>query len=86
MSNNGQEYVKTPKERIYVLINQEGTFNRNVCVSDDIQKIRKSLCNDFDQETDFPVLEIWNDGKLQSKVEGNPVLKAIADEINNMEV
>ena len=50
--------------KIYVLLKQGYEGSETVCVSEDINKIRTSICEDFDAKEDYPELEIWEDGKM----------------------
>lgn len=68
--------------KIYVLLKQGYEGNETVCVSENINKIRTSICEDFDTEEDYPELEIWKDGKMIYSITGSDVLKKIAAEIN----
>lgn len=43
--------------KIYVLLKQ-GQGSKTICVSEDINKIRTSICADFDVNEDYPGLEI----------------------------
>ena len=64
--------------KIYVLSNQGYEGNEAICVSEDINKIRTSICTDFDAKEDYPELEIWEDGKMTYGTSGNDVLKKIS--------
>lgn len=72
--------------KIYVLLKQgqghEGI--KTICVSEDINKIRTSICKDFDANEDYPGLEIWEDGKHIYYTSGSDVLKKVAKEINEL--
>lgn len=57
--------------------------NETVCVSEDINKIRTSLCEDFDEEKDYPIFEIWRDGENIYQASGNDVREAISKEMYN---
>ncbi|MBC5744647.1 hypothetical protein FMM74_013945 [Lachnospiraceae bacterium MD308] len=70
--------------KIYVLMKQDYDGNNTICVSEDINKIRTSICEDFDQDEDYPVLEVWNDGEMIYGSTGSDVLKMIASEINKL--
>ena len=70
--------------KIYVLSKQEYEGSEAVCVSEDINKIRTSICTDFDAGEDYPELEIWEDGKIIYYTSGNDVLKKISEELNNL--
>lgn len=66
--------------KIYVLLRQNYEGSDTVCVSENINKIRTSLCeidNDF-----YPEFEIWEDGEMIYQISGNDVLKAISKEID----
>ena len=67
--------------RIYILSKKVFASNDNVCVSSDIQKIKKSICKDFVPGEDYPELEIWEDEKKIMTVEGGKVLHQIAKEM-----
>lgn len=68
--------------KIYVLSTQEYDASENVCVSENIQDIRKSICEDLEQGFDYPELSIWENGELKYHTTGQEVLKKIAEEIN----
>lgn len=63
--------------KIYVLLKQGNI----VCISEDINKIRESICADFNANTDYPSLEIWEDGQNIYKISGSNVLKVISKEL-----
>lgn len=70
--------------KIYVL--EEYNTGRTACISEDINIIRKQMCNKdfFDPEyNDYPILKIWENGVETEKVEGGDVLKRIAMELGN---
>lgn len=69
--------------KIYVLLKQEYEGSDTVCVSEDINKIRTSICEDFDANEDYPEFEIWKDGELIYQTSGNDVLKAISKEMSS---
>lgn len=69
------------KVKIYVLLKQEYKTSETVCVSEDINKIRTSICEDFDVNEDYPVFEVWRDGENIYQTSGSDVLKAIAKEM-----
>ena len=71
--------------KIYVLSKQGYEGNEAICVSEDINKIRTSICTDFDAKEDYPELEIWEDGKMINGTTGSDVLKKISKEINALE-
>lgn len=71
--------------KIYVLLKQGYEGSETVCVSEDINKIRTSICEDFDTKEDYPELEIWKDGKQIDFTSGSDVLKKISEEINALE-
>ena len=73
--------------KIYML--KEYNTQRIACVSEDIQLIRKTMCDKkyFDPEyNDYPLLSIFENGSEIEKVEGSEVLKRIAKEINNLSI
>ena len=70
--------------KIYVLLKQGYEGSETVLVSEDINKIRTSICTDFDAKEDYPELEIWEDGKMTYYTSGNDVLKKISKELNNL--
>ncbi len=70
--------------KIYVLLKQEYEGSDTVCVSEDINKIRTSICDDFDPNEDYPELEVWNNGEMIYRTTGSDVLKMIAKEINEL--
>lgn len=67
--------------KIYVLLKRKYEENEIICVSEDINKIRKSICEDFDPNEDEPELEIWNNGEMVYGTIGSDVLKLVAKEI-----
>jgi hypothetical protein len=66
--------------KIYVLLKQGYEGSETVCVSEDIDKIRTSICEDFNPNEDYPELEIWKNGEEILKTSGSDVLKVIAKE------
>lgn len=70
--------------KIYVLLRQDYEGSETVCVSEDINKIRASICEDFDSNENYPELEIWKDGENIYQTSGSDVLKKVAEEINNL--
>ena len=72
--------------KIYVLLKQHYEDSETVCVSEDINKIRTSICEDFDAKEDYPELEIWEDGKMTYATTGNSVIKKILEELNALNV
>ena len=71
--------------KIYVLLKQGYEGSETVLVSEDINKIRTSICEDFDAKEDYPELEIWKDGKMINGATGSDVLKKVSEEINALE-
>ena len=72
------------KMKIYIL--EEYNTGRTACISEDINMIRKQMCNkDFfnPEYNDYPILKIWENGVEIEKVEGGDVLKRIAMELRN---
>lgn len=69
--------------KIYILSNENYDRNGTVCVSEDINMIRTSICEDFNIQHDYPRLEIWENGKKISETTGNDVLRKVADEMYN---
>ena len=72
--------------KIYVLLKPHYEDSETVCVSEDINKIRTSICEDFDAKEDYPELEIWEDGKMTYATSGNSVIKKILEELNALNV
>jgi len=70
--------------KIYVLLRQDYEGSETVCVSEDINKIRISICEDLDPDEDYPELEIWKDGEQIYRTSGSDVLKKVVEEINNL--
>ena len=62
--------------KIYVLSRQKYEGSDTVCVSENINKVRKSICEDF-----YPEFEIWEDGEIIYQTSGRDVLKAISKEM-----
>lgn len=67
--------------KIYALLKQGYDGNETICVSEDINKIRTSICEDFDANKDYPEFEIWEDGEMIYQTSGSDVLKAISKEM-----
>ena len=63
--------------KIYVLLKQNHEGSDTVCVSENINKIRTSICEDF-----YPEFEIWEDGEIIYQISGSDVLKAISKEMH----
>lgn len=63
--------------KIYVLIKQKYEGSDTVCVSENINKISTSICEDFYSE-----FEIWEDGEMIYQTSGDDVLKAISKEMD----
>lgn len=64
--------------KIYVLLKGSET----ICVSEDIDKILNSTCEDFDREDfdeNYSELEIWKYGEMIYRTTGNDVLKKIVE-------
>ena len=70
--------------KIYVLLRQDCEGSKTVCVSEDVNKIRKSICEDLDPQEDYPELEIWKEGKQIYRTTGSDVLKKVAEELNSL--
>lgn len=68
--------------KIYVLLKQGYEGSETVCVSEDINKIRTSICEDFNPNEDYPELEIWKNGKMIYQTSGADVLKAISKDMD----
>lgn len=66
---------------IYVLLRQGCEDKETICVSEDINKIRTSICEDFNADEGYPVLEIWRNGENIYKTSGGDVLKVITKEM-----
>lgn len=47
--------------KIYALLVQEHNRSRIVCISNDADKIRLSICADLDPMEDYPELQIWGE-------------------------
>lgn len=67
--------------KIYVLLRQKYEGSDTVCVSEDINKIRTSICKDFDVNEDYPKFEIWENEEMIYQTSGSDVLKAISKEM-----
>lgn len=67
--------------KIYVLLRQKYEGSDTVCVSEDINKIRTSICKDFDVNEDYPEFEIWENEEMIYQTSGSDVLKAISKEM-----
>lgn len=68
--------------KIYIL--EEYNTGRTACISEDINIIRKQMCNkDFfnPEYNDYPILIIWENGVQIEQIEGNDVLKKITKEL-----
>ncbi|HAU84601.1 MAG TPA: hypothetical protein DCW90_03560 [Lachnospiraceae bacterium] len=71
--------------KIYLL--REYNTQRTACISEDIQLIRKTMCDRkfFNPEyNDYPLLSIYENGVEIESIEGGEVLKRIAKEINRL--
>ena len=68
--------------KIYILQKEEYGRKDNICVSEDINKIRTSICKDFNPNEDYPILEIWDESVLIYSASGPNVLKKISNELN----
>lgn len=64
----------------YVLLNKNPNKDIVICVSDDINKIFKSMCNDFKSDDDVPQFEIWENDERIDSVSGDGVLEKIITE------
>lgn len=64
--------------KIYVLLRQNYEGSDTVCVSENINKIRTSICECEDFYLEF---EIWEDGENIYQTSGSDVLKAISKEM-----
>lgn len=62
--------------KIYVLLRQKYEGSDTVCVSENINKIRTSICEGF-----YPEFEIWENGEIIYQTSGRNVVKAISKEI-----
>lgn len=71
--------------KLYVLSKQGYEGNKIVCVSEDINKIRTSICEDFDAKEDYPEFEIWEYGEMVNSTSGGDVLKKISEELYALE-
>lgn len=67
--------------KIYILLKQNYEGSETVCASEEIDKIRISICEDFDPDKDYPELEIWESGKQIYQTSGKNVLKKIVEEM-----
>lgn len=67
--------------KIYVLLKQGYEGSETICVSEDINKIRTSICEDFNPNEDYPELEIWRNGEMIYQTSSSDVLKAISKEM-----
>ena len=76
-----EKYMEVQIMKIYVLLKQDYDGSDTICVSEDINKIRTSICEDFDPNEDYPELEVWNYGEMIYRSTGNDVLKMIASEM-----
>lgn len=52
--------------KIYVLLRQTYEGSETVCVSENINQIRTSICADF-----YPELEIWENGNMIYRTSGS---------------
>lgn len=74
--------------KIYVLFichcYEEGIIEEGIiCVSEDINKIRISIYENFDIDEDYPRLEIWRYGENIYNASGDDVFEIISQETNN---
>lgn len=70
--------------KIYVLLKQDYDGSDTICVSEDTNKIRTSICEDFVPNEDYSKLEVWNNGEMIYRATESNVLKMIAKEINQL--
>lgn len=63
--------------KIYVLLRQKYEGSDTVYVSENINKIRTSICEDF-----YPEFEIWEDGEMIYQTSGDDALRAILKEMD----
>lgn len=70
--------------KIYMLSKQRYEGSEIVCICEDINKIRTSICTDFDAEEDYPELKIWKDGEMIYYTSGDNAFKKISKELNNL--
>lgn len=61
--------------KIYVLLRQKYEGSDTVCVSENINKIRTSLCKIC--EDSYLEFEIWENGEIIYQASGSDVFKAI---------
>ena len=67
--------------KIYVLSEMGHIVKTTICVSEDINLIRK-MCKAFVSNYYYPIMEIWKNGEKIHSYGGSDVLKAIAREMN----
>lgn len=65
--------------QIYVLLRQDYEGSETVCVSEDINKIHISICQDLDEQRDYMELEIWKNGEQIYRTTGSDVLKKVVE-------
>jgi hypothetical protein len=63
--------------KIYTLYHDESSKEAVVCVSENVEKIKKNL-SEMCKDKAFPHLEIWENGDLINSAYGNDALKLIA--------
>lgn len=66
--------------KIYALSKKDYEGYETVCISENVNKIRTSICEEFNLDEDYQ-LEIWKSGEMIDRVSGSDVLRKIAAEM-----
>lgn len=62
--------------KIYTLYHDECSEKDVVCVSEDIEMVKRTIC-EMCRDRAFPYLEIWENGELLETAEGNSALRLL---------
>lgn len=65
--------------KIYVLIYKHFAVSEIVLVDTNIKEIKKKI-SDMCKKHEYPEVQVWENGKLIDKAEGNDALKLLAHE------
>lgn len=63
--------------KIYVLVYKYFAVSEIVLVSTEVEKTKKKI-SDMCKEHKYPEVQVWENGKLINKAEGNDALKLLA--------
>ena len=65
--------------KTYVLVYKYFAVSQIVLVSTEIEEIKKKI-SDMCKKHEYPEVQVWENGKLIDKAEGNDALKLLAHE------